>query len=692
VQDTPFSIAAPSEETLRIRGVTDIEGVAQNVAGFSVQNLGPGQSQVAMRGVSSGQIARDQPGVKEQVGAYLDDSPISLSLFTPDLDLFDVSRVEVLKGPQSTLYGKNTLVGALNIITTDPKFNFGGYAEAGYGRGSHGNENLWHIEGAVDVPVADKAAIRLTAAHQKRDGYVTAPGTKFRGLGYDTDYFRAKLLAELTDDLTWRASASYRDDNSPRMDVLTNDPGTVIAFQQQPGTGVQTFGPTVWDSRADFQGFSKNKSWLFINQLDYETSVGTLTSLTSYQISKSDTITDDGSAQRIITIRLLDNNKAFSQEFRLAGSGGGFTWLLGAYYLRDRQQDYVQTVEFQEDSSLRRTLNGARRVITFPTSGNTYAAFGQVGYDFTESFNLTGGLRYASDKRYGFTDVRIYTTTGAEFPTNFGPVNRSKTFKALTGNIVASLKLAPDVLTYASFSTGNKQGGYTPGSTPAAAIIPYKEVMVDAYEVGIKSRPFRGSTLNVAGFYNKFKNLQVQQTLPGTPPLTITTNAAGARAYGADVELAVDLLPTLRFDALYTYLHSEIQDYIVQSAPLVVLDGVPTTRSPKHSGRAGLTYHDTLFGNGFELNGNLQFKSKFTNDLVATGNLPSQRFLAPTPGFHTWNASLSYDIGTFRISAYIRNITNKQYYLAKVIQSPAAYYSAVPGEPRTFELSVRKTF
>jgi iron complex outermembrane receptor protein len=96
VLDVPFSIAAPTEQVLRDRGVEDVEGVAANVGGFTVQNLGPGQSQVAMRGVSAGQIVRDQPGVKEQVGTYLDESVISLSLFTPDLDLVDVNRVEVL--------------------------------------------------------------------------------------------------------------------------------------------------------------------------------------------------------------------------------------------------------------------------------------------------------------------------------------------------------------------------------------------------------------------------------------------------------------------------------------------------------------------------------------------------------------------------------------------------------------------
>src|SRR6266576_1676704 len=121
VQEVPMSVAAPTESELRDRGAENLEDIAANVAGFSVQNLGPGQSQVAMRGVSSGQIARDQPGVKEQAGIYLDESVISLSLFTPDVDLFDVARVEVLRGPQGTLFGSGSESGTVRYITNQPK-------------------------------------------------------------------------------------------------------------------------------------------------------------------------------------------------------------------------------------------------------------------------------------------------------------------------------------------------------------------------------------------------------------------------------------------------------------------------------------------------------------------------------------------------------------------------------------------
>src|ERR1043166_6446595 len=123
VEEVPMSVAAPTESELRDRGAQNIEDIAANVAGFSVQNLGPGQSQVAMRGVSSGQIVRDQPGVKEQVGVYLDESVISMSLFTPDIDLFDLSRVEVLRGPQGTLFGAGSESGTVRYITNQPQLN-----------------------------------------------------------------------------------------------------------------------------------------------------------------------------------------------------------------------------------------------------------------------------------------------------------------------------------------------------------------------------------------------------------------------------------------------------------------------------------------------------------------------------------------------------------------------------------------
>ncbi len=123
IMDVPFSVNVQSEEDIQRLNTFNLEGLSRSVAGLSIQNLGPGQSVVTIRGISSGQIVRDQPGVKEQVGIYLDETPISLSLFTPDLDLYDVSRVETLRGPQGTLFGSGSIGGTVRYITNQPLLN-----------------------------------------------------------------------------------------------------------------------------------------------------------------------------------------------------------------------------------------------------------------------------------------------------------------------------------------------------------------------------------------------------------------------------------------------------------------------------------------------------------------------------------------------------------------------------------------
>ena len=176
VQDVPFSINAQTQEDIQKANASTIEDISRNVAGLAVQNLGPGQSQVSVRGVSAGQVVRDQPGVKEQVGVYLDESVISLSLFTPDFDLFDLNRVETLRGPQGTLFGSGSVGGTLRYITNQPKIGkTEGLVEANI---NHMHEGGFggHLKGAANIPLGDKAAARVVAYYQKYGGFVDAVG------------------------------------------------------------------------------------------------------------------------------------------------------------------------------------------------------------------------------------------------------------------------------------------------------------------------------------------------------------------------------------------------------------------------------------------------------------------------------------------------------------------------------------
>src|SRR6202790_1700444 len=174
VQDTPFSVSATSQEQIRNSGAGNITDFARNVAGLTIADLGPGQSQIAIRGISSGQVIRDQPGVKEQVGVYLDESPISVALFTPDLELFDLDRFQVLRGPQGTLFGSGSEAGTLRYITNQPKLgSFEGVTDVSLEEPPDGTLG-GYVRTAVNVPLGGTAAVRVAAYEHHLPGFINA--------------------------------------------------------------------------------------------------------------------------------------------------------------------------------------------------------------------------------------------------------------------------------------------------------------------------------------------------------------------------------------------------------------------------------------------------------------------------------------------------------------------------------------
>ncbi|MDO9369388.1 MAG: TonB-dependent receptor plug domain-containing protein, partial [Sphingopyxis sp.] len=176
LQDIPFSINAQTAADIQKSGAVTLEDLSRNVAGLSVQNLGPGQSQVSVRGVSAGQVVRDQPGVKEQVGVYLDESVISLSLFTPDIDLYDLNRVETLRGPQGTLFGSGSVGGTIRYITNQPKLGvMEGSVEANLNL-VDGDDIGGHLKGAINIPMGENAAIRAVGYYTRYGGFINAIG------------------------------------------------------------------------------------------------------------------------------------------------------------------------------------------------------------------------------------------------------------------------------------------------------------------------------------------------------------------------------------------------------------------------------------------------------------------------------------------------------------------------------------
>ena len=215
LQDVPFAISARTGDQLAAAGASNIEDVSRNIAGFTVLNLGPGQSQAAIRGVSGGKIDRDLPGVKEQIGVYMDESPISLSLFTPDLDLYDLNRVEVLRGPQGTLFGSGSIGGTVRYISNQPDLSDGyGDFEVGINTISDGGDGGF-VRSMFNVPLGDRAALRVVGYFNEMPGFIDAhgPGGTLDQNVNDGERQGGRLALrwELTENVTITPRVIYQD-------------------------------------------------------------------------------------------------------------------------------------------------------------------------------------------------------------------------------------------------------------------------------------------------------------------------------------------------------------------------------------------------------------------------------------------------------------------------------------------------
>ncbi|BCW87636.1 Vitamin B12 transporter BtuB [Alphaproteobacteria bacterium SO-S41] len=684
LQDVPATIAAVTADQISNAGARKLSDLSAMTSGLSYVGLGGSQTLISVRG-DSNKIGSGETGT----GVFIDGIFVSRGTQL-GVGPVDVARVEFLKGPQSTLFGKNTIAGAINIITADPTWENYNEIEAGYGGSSENGENLWHAQFIASGPiVADKIAGRITIAHQQRDGYLYDSGTGVRGLGYDATYIRGKLLFHLADNVNWRVSASYRKDNAPRMEAAVPGSGTTV-LQARPGIPAPIFPASIWESYSNFQGFARSRSASFTSDLSVETFIGTITALTNYQVNRQYFATDtDTTRYQVGASRVLDDGNTFSQELRLVGSSGRISWLGGLFYFRDDVKTTHQTVTFGPDSANYAGGVGFQDV-NFPVSTTTKSVFAQIGYDVTEDFNITAGLRYSEDEKSGYVRLALLNLTGGLFREVVPATNRSATFRSTTGSITATYRLNDSALLYASYSTGNKAGGFAGVASPTTVQIPFDEAEVAATEIGIKSDWFdKRLRVNLSIFNNDYDNLQLAQAVPIAGVVqTITQNAAKARAYGADLEVRAFITPELEFNLSYTYLHARIDEYLF--APGVVLTDITPARNPDHSGVVGLTYTTALGDGELRLNGNVAFKSKYNNDIgrSAAGVV----LLAPTPAYELFNAQISYAWDDYEISAYVKNITNEEYYVAQVIAIPGSFYYGSPGEPRTFEVTLKARF
>jgi len=613
ILEVPFSVAAPTEETLRMRGVQDIEGVAANVGGLTVQNLGPGQSQVAIRGVSAGQIVRDQPGVKEQVGVYLDESVISLSLFTPDLDLFDTRRVEVLRGPQGTLFGSGSLTGTVRYITNPPELNITkAFAELSLSGVSDGNAGL-NGKFGFNMPLGDKAALRVASYYDRIPGFVDAVQPDFSVRDNVNDGFRSgfRAAARITPTpklaITPRIVYQHvgmngwnrRDDFNILANPFTTTRPAILLGERQQFTQLDE------DFTDDFVLGDANIDYNFGNGL-------LLTSITSYTYRDLLVVRDAGALTSSITggtigepenvytlnAPLNDATKAkvWTQEARVAGGGNRYPWVAGAFFShtnRDYGQD-LPVIGFEALSGIpTQGLRAPRDTLFFSDLSyrlNQFAVFGEVTVSPTEELSLTGGLRFyhfSEDKEQVFDGIFGNDNNGTSLLSQPGSTDAN----GVAPRFIASYKLSDTTHLNGQISRGFRLGGINdplnvPLCTPQDLVTfsgreTWDDERVWNYEVGVKSRVWKGlGALSAAAYYLDVSDLQATVTA-GSCSSRLVFNVPKARTTGFEVEFEAAPNSNIDFAVSMTVNDAEMRSTLTStdaSGNVSVVSGIEEGR------------------------------------------------------------------------------------------------------------------
>jgi len=606
IQDVPFSINAQTSKDIQRSGATDLEELARNVAGLTVQNLGPGQSQVAIRGVSAGQIVRDQPGVKEQVGVYLDESVISLSLFTPDFDLYDLNRVETLRGPQGTLFGSGSVGGTIRYITNKPDLDeFDANIELDFNSVTDGDVG-GHLKGMVNMPFADgRAALRLVGYTTEYGGFIDALR---EGGGITEDVNggnrmggRAALTFEASDNVTITPRIVYQEveaDGFNRQEVYnlyanpftTTRPAIQLGERQQFLQLDEQFTDETLLAditlNAAFENFDFDFAGSFMDrQILVSRDASALTGSVSVDVGLSD-------AAVLLPSNLNDTTDMEQTTFeaRLASTGDGrLQWLVGAF-MSDVDRDYAQRLPTPGYDAAWDAVIGAGNSASaangvappdspfasnLPYEIEQTAIFGEATYDVSDAFHLTVGGRF-----YDFEEVRRIQFGGV-FASATDQIDATES-DGFTPRVLASWNLNDEITLNAQASQGFRLGGVN-DPLNASLCLPqdlivfggfqdYDDEKMWNYEAGVKSTFDNGVTLNAAAFYSDIEDLQVTLDA-GSCSSRISFNVADAHSAGVEFELGAQPTDAINLSLAGSVLESEF-DSTVRDANGAILGGV----------------------------------------------------------------------------------------------------------------------
>ncbi len=553
IQDIPIAITAFSGNFLKDRGTSSLDEIAGLVPNMTSGGTGSSASNVfSIRGLST---TANNPGIETGIGLYVDEVYIGRS-FAFMSTLMDIDRVEVLRGPQGTLFGRNTVGGAISVFTALPKDHFEASADATYG-----NYDLVQVRGEVGGPlVADKVFAKISAAYRERDGYLEdfATGAKYNN--EDTWSTRAKILVKASENLEMILTGDYTTDDNIT-DIMDVRSGALA--------GADAFPLTDRKIGTDFESFAGRENYGVSGQLNWKTDNYELTSVTAYRSHETDGLLDqDFSVADVSFTGRREKQSQFSQELRLSSSASNrFNYILGVYYFH-QSEDALTTANLGAD-----VLGAGETAFTSAdVKGDAWAGFGSFNYDISDRIALSGGLRYTyEDKKINYAQTLsdgafLMPILGIAVP--IAPLTNDLSDSAVTGNVSLSYKPVDDVTLYASYGRGYKSGGFNATLLGVSqSDLSFAPEYLDSYEIGLKTSWLEDRVrLNIAAFYMDYSDKQ-EQTLSGTT--FIVSNSSSARSKGFEVELAARPHEQLEFTGGFGYTDAYYSNY-----PGCSVDGV----------------------------------------------------------------------------------------------------------------------
>ncbi len=663
LQDVPIAVSALSGDELTLRGAQDLTEIAQSVPSVTLE---PSRATNTTLTAFIRGVGQQDPlaGFEQGVAIYLDD----VYLARPQgalLDIYDVERIEVLRGPQGTLYGRNAVGGALKYVTRRLSDDLNVRL-----RGSLGNYGQTDLVGTVSGAVTDGFRLGATIGSFQRDGFGDNLFTG--GEQYDKDIvgFRVSAEWEPTDDILIRVAYDETDDQSSAVAGWRPFPGALSGIPSPSDVFDTNAGASVLDTTAGINGNNQVESEGWMVSVDWNlTDQMTLRSITAGREDYTESVIDfDSLPTPDFDAPVIYDNEQFSQEFQLLYNADRWNLVLGYYYLDSEAANDFDVV-------LGTIIPGG---LTAYTGGvietEAWSVFGDLTYELTDRLSLSVGGRYTEDERTADVFRANYLGVGSPF---FGvedaielavtsDYEADRTFYDFSPRVNLSYALNEDMLIYGGYSEGWKAGGFDPRGanfvTPAVEE-GYDDEQLDSWELGFKATYLDGRAVtNVALFYSDYQDVQipgsvgvdsdgdgVNDSFVGT-----VTNAAEATISGIEIEGSLLITEALSLQYSASFLDTGFDEYIVGGVD--VSDDREIQNTPEEMFFVALNYNMDAFGGDLLLTTNYSYKGDIQQFEIASPDIDQD-------AYGLWNASVVWtsDSDTWLVGLHGKNLADEEY-------------------------------